>query len=156
MSRRAWLLLVGLVACEAPGQKTKPVVEGTTEPTIAEIKEWLKRTRQLEVASVDCPPSVPVEPGYAFTCAAMAADGSAATILVEFVNRSGVTKMTLKHGIVVAAEVEATLRRDAGRVDCGKRIRPAKPGLAFTCSVDGASVTVTIEDARGGVAVRHP
>jgi hypothetical protein len=139
-------LCVSTVACDPPKKKPPPVVEGTTEPTMAEIREWLKRTRSLELRMVDCPVSVPVEKGYNFTCQAIAPDGSSATVLVEFVDRSGVTKMTLEHPIVVAAEIEAALTADAGadEADCGKRIRPAKKGATVHCTVDGRPRDVTI------------
>jgi hypothetical protein len=132
------IMVQGGLACDPPKKEPPPVVEGTTEPTIAEIREWLKRTRQLELKMVDCPVSIPVEKGYNFTCRAIAQDDSAANVTVEIVNRNGETKMTLEHPIVVAAEIEASLVAEgAKKVSCGPRIRRAKPGETVACTVDG-------------------
>ncbi len=145
---RLWwvVTLLGLVACDPPKKERPPPLEGTTEPTIAEIREWLKRTRKLELNSVDCPPTVVVQTGGSFTCTAIATDGSAVDVVVEFVDRSGVTKMTLSSPIVVAAEAEAQLLKRGGRVvNCGKRIRRAKAG-SMTCVVDGQKIDVVVGD----------
>ena len=153
-----WLLLLACVlfGCERPTKSRggDREVRGSTEPTVEEIRRWLKRTRSLQLDTVKCPSSVPVQRGYAFQCTATAA-GTSVPVVVEFVDDSGQLKMTLKYGIVVAAEVERTI--GAAKVDCGPRIRPAKGGRTFTCEVDGGrapAVEVTIANANGGVRWR--
>jgi hypothetical protein len=150
-----WLLLALclLLACERPTESRgrDGEVFGTTEPTVAEIRHWLKRTRSLELDTVLCPPSVPVEKGYAFECTATA-KGASVPVIVEFVDDRGQLKMTLKYAVVVAAEVEKAI--GAPQVDCGPRIRPAKVGKTFRCSVSGGQtpeVEVKIANKSGGV-----
>lgn len=141
-------VLVVVTACDPPKKDPPAVVEGTTEPTIAEIREWLKRTRKLELKMVDCPVSIPVEKGYNFTCRAIAEDDSVAPVIVELVNRNGETKMTLEHPIVVAAEIESAFVADGAKTaSCGPRIRRAKEGETIACTVDGEAreVTVTVD-----------
>lgn len=149
-------MVMATVACEPPDKPPPPVVEGTTEPTMAEIREWLKRTRKLELKMVDCPVSVPVQKGYNFTCRAIAEDDSAASVVVELVNRSGETKMTLEHPIVVAAELEsAWVDEGAKDASCGRRIRRAKEGDVIACTVDGKPRQVTVT-ADGGWRMPAP
>ena len=73
------LALLLVASCDAPKKrKSGRQVEGTTEPTIAEIEVWLT-SKGMKVGAVTCPPTVPVEKGYAFECHAAVDGGSQTT-----------------------------------------------------------------------------
>ena len=77
-------------------------------------------------------------------------------VRVELVNRNGQQKMRLRHGIVIAKEVEAAIAaKHGGKVDCGSpRVRAAKAGQKFTCKRgDAGVIDVEVKDAKGNVAM---
>ena len=147
-------------ACDETQKGPPAELTGDTTPTVAEIGHWLARTRKLTVSKVECPPKVPVRKGFAFTCRASIKGGGQIEVVVEFTNRSGELKITLRHPVVIAAEVEAAVKGDAGsrRVDCGERVREAVRGATFRCDVHEGMVTeqveVTVVNASGGVRWR--
>jgi hypothetical protein len=145
-----------VAGCDANNGGSHQELMGATDQTVDQIRVWLARVADFEIAGIDCPPEVPLRRGYSFDCTVMAAGGGSAVVRVQLVNRNGQQKMRLKHGIVIAKEVEAAIAaKHGGKVDCGSpRVRAAKVGDRFACKrADASVIEVEVKDAKGNVAI---
>ncbi|NJP09602.1 MAG: DUF4333 domain-containing protein [Leptolyngbyaceae cyanobacterium RU_5_1] len=113
--------------------------------------------------SVDCPITIEQKPGKTYECQ-VTSDVGAFTVVVEPTGTGEQFRWGTK-GLLLLSKLDEFIQRSAqsqgvGKVtvDCGGKVRPAKPGDTFECKVTDAkgrlrSTKVTVRDELGNVYI---
>jgi len=139
---------------------------GSKKLRMDEASEWVSSLMEKHVgerpAKVTCPESVKPEANKTFECTAELGVATATVVLRQKDDRGNVV-LESSRGAVFAQVAEEAIAKGIGekanvhaKVDCGPRVRAARPGETFTCkATDARGVTVTVEvaikDADGNI-----
>jgi hypothetical protein len=130
------------------------------------VGQWLEK-QGMPTKSVNCPRDIKKVLGSNFLCQAVIENSDDLAIDIKITQTNDKGDITMEHAskIQPAAHVERGLAGqildqtgDKVSVDCGFRVRLAKPGNTFTCTVTAEKsnfqVLITIKDDEGAWAAK--
>ena len=134
---------------------TKKVDEKKLHDLIEEICE---DQLDLKVKDIDCPKEIKVEEGKTFECTAKVKPKGKIVFKVEITDSSGSIHASTKYDVLnpdnLEDDIEGKLsaRGIKAKLNCGKKVRVAKPDSSFKCKVKGDSRKVKVSvDEDGAV-----
>jgi len=120
------------------------------------IKDMFSEQLELEVTDIDCPKDIKVEEGKDFECTVSVEPKGKVPVVVEMTDGDGSINAETKYDVINPKKLNKLLKNGLrakgidAKVDCGKKIRLAKPDSDFTCKAsDGKiekKVRVSIDD----------
>jgi len=121
------------------------------------ITKMFKNQLELEVDEIDCPKDIKAEEGKEFECDVTVKPKGTVPVVVEITDSKGSVEAKTKYDVLkpksVQKEIVAGLaaKNISADVDCGKKVRLAKPDTNFKCKAKDKTgmtkdVTVSIND----------
>ncbi|MBW2455947.1 MAG: DUF4333 domain-containing protein [Deltaproteobacteria bacterium] len=121
------------------------------------ITKMFRNQLELKVRDIDCPKDIKVEEGKEFECEVTVKPKGTVPVIVEITDSSGSVEAKTKYDVLkpktVQKEIVAGLaaKNITADVDCGKKVRLAKPDTDFKCKAKDKTglskdVTVSIND----------
>jgi hypothetical protein len=128
------------------------------------LTELYNQETGVPITSVSCPDNANLNMGSTFECQAKAQEIQFG-IQVKIKNNEGYFDSSTK-GLLILTKIEDLLKKMVKEkanidvtVDCGGKLRAAKPGDSFTCQVkdtkgQSKEATVTVKDDQGNINVK--
>ncbi len=121
------------------------------------ITKMFENQLELEIKDIDCPKNVKVEEGAEFECDVSVKPKGTVPVVVEITDSSGSVEDKTKYDVLTPKSVQKEVvgglaaKNITAKVNCGKKIRLAKPDTTFKCKATdntgmSKDVTISIND----------
>jgi Domain of unknown function (DUF4333) len=157
-------------ASPSPTSAPSPTSTASSTNKSAEVKtietklgELVAKEANISIQAIACPANLEQKAGTTYDCQ-VASDAGTFLVAVEPTGQSGQFRWSTK-GLLLLGKLDQFLQQnaqtpDGGKVsvDCGGKIRPAKPGETFACKVTDSkgktrTTKVTVKDDQGNVDI---
>jgi Domain of unknown function (DUF4333) len=150
----------------SPTLTASPTAKSAEVKTVeTKLAELVAQEGNLTVQAVACPPNLEQKAGTTYDCQ-ITSDAGTFLVTVEPTGQPGQFKWGTK-GLLLLSKLDSFLQKNASAnggnvaVDCGGKIRPAKPGETFECKLTDSqgktrTTKVTVRDDQGNVYIAPP